>query len=49
MKKNVIRVSGKSRVAEMNMTNIFYGAGAGIFSLWMVWVSTSALIHFVKG
>ena len=40
---------GKKRVLEINLVDICNSAVIGIFALWMVWVSTSVLIHFMKG
>ena len=49
MKENRMHELGKSRVSEIKMTDIWNSAVIGIFALWVVWVSTSMLIHFMKG
>jgi hypothetical protein len=39
---------GKKRHAKIKMSDIFNGAVLGIFALWIVWLSTSMLIHLTK-
>jgi len=49
MKENRMHELGKSRVSEIKMADICNSAVIGTFALWVVWVSTSLLIHFMKG
>jgi len=49
MQENWRQEHGKSRAVEINRTNICYGAVVGFLALWIVWISTSVLIHFVQG
>ena len=46
---NRIHELGKSRVAKIKMSDICNSAVLGIFALWVVWVSTSLLIHIFRG
>ena len=39
---------GKNRHAQVKMSDICNGAVIGIFALWVVWISTSVLIHLTK-
>ena len=48
MKENRIHELNKKRAAEISMSDICNGTVLGIFALWVVWVSTSLLIHFVR-
>jgi len=49
MKENRMHELGKKRVAEIRMVDVCNSAVIGTFALWMVWVSTTLLIHFMKG
>ena len=49
MKENKMYELGKNRVSEIKMGDICNSAVLGTFALWLVWVSTSVLIHFTKG
>jgi hypothetical protein len=49
MEENRMIELGKNRLSEIKMADICNSAVAGIFALWVVWVSTSLLIHFMKG
>jgi len=49
MKENRMHELGKSRVLEIKMADICNSAVIGTVALWAVWVSTSLLIHFMKG
>ena len=40
---------GKKRVLEINPVDICNRAVIGTFALWLVWIATSLLIHFMKG
>ncbi len=37
----------KSRVAHVNTSDVCLSAVIGVFALWLLWVSSSLLIHFV--
>jgi len=49
MHKNWKHEIGKSRVMGINRKNLCFMAVAGILALWIVWISTSVLIHFIQG
>jgi hypothetical protein len=38
---------GKRRHAKLKKSEILNGTVIGIASLWLIWVSTSVLLHFV--
>ena len=38
---------GKKRHQQLKMADVGNGIVIGIAALWMIWVSTSMLIHFV--
>lgn len=48
MKENRMQELGKKRVMEIRMSDICNSAVIGILALWLVWVSTSLLIHFIQ-
>jgi len=48
MKENKMHEIGKNRHAQVKMSDICNSAVIGIFALWMIWISTSVLIHFTK-
>jgi hypothetical protein len=37
---------GKKRHGQLKMSDVCNGTVIGLASLWMIWVSTSVLIHF---
>jgi len=38
---------GKTRHHQLRMADVCNGTVIGILALWMIWVSTSMLIHFI--
>jgi len=48
MNKNRMQEVGKSRVAQVIMADVCNGTVIGIIALWVIWVSTSVLIHFAR-
>jgi len=48
MERNRMHELGKSRVAQIKMTDVCNSTVIGIIALWVVWVSTSLLIHFIQ-
>ena len=48
MKNERIRELGKDRYAQITMANLCNSAVIGVFALWIIWVSTSLLIHIAK-
>ena len=49
MKESRMHEFGKQRVLEINPVDICNRAAIGTFVLWLIWISTSLLIHFMKG
>jgi hypothetical protein len=43
-----MREQGKARAAEIKMIEVFNSTVVGIVTLWLVWVSSSLLIHIFK-
>ena len=48
MKKTRIRELGKDRLTQIKMADICNSMVIGVFALWVIWVSTSLLIHFSR-
>lgn len=48
MKKERMVELGKKRYGQVSVAEICTGTIMGFFSLWVIWVSTSMLIHFMK-
>jgi len=48
MKNERIRELGKERYEQITMVNICNSTVIGIFALWIIWVSTSLLIHIAR-
>jgi hypothetical protein len=48
MNENRIQELSKNRDEQINMAEICNSAVIGIFALWVIWVSTSLLIHFIR-
>jgi len=48
MNENRIKELSKNRYEQINMADICNSAVIGIFALWVIWVSTSLLIHFIR-
>jgi hypothetical protein len=48
MNENRIQELSKNRYEQITMADICNSAVIGIFALWVIWVSTSLLIHFIR-
>ena len=48
MEKNRILELGKSRAAQIKMTDVCNSTVIGILALWAVWGSTTILIRFMQ-
>jgi len=48
MKKNWNHEPAKTRLAEIKMADVCNRTVIGIIVLWVVWVSTSLLIYFMR-
>ena len=48
MKKERMLELGRKRYGQVSVAEIFTSTVMGVFSLWVIWVSTSMLIHFMK-
>jgi hypothetical protein len=48
MKEKRIDELGRDRMARVSKADVFNGTVIGILTLWVVWASTSLLIHFVR-
>jgi len=48
MNKNRMHELGKNRFAQVKMEDICNRTVIGIVALWVIWVSTSVLIHFAR-
>ena len=48
MKTEKMRELERNRTEQINMADICNSAVIGIFALWVIWVSTSLLIHFFR-
>jgi len=48
MKNNRMHELGKSRVANIRMSEICNSTVMGILALWSFWISTSLLIRFIQ-
>ena len=48
MKNERMQELGKERYAQITMANICNSTVIGIVALWIIWVSTSLLIHIVR-
>ena len=48
MKDYRINEIGKKRHQQLRMKDVWNGAVIGLAALWMIWISTSVLIHLTK-
>ena len=48
MKDESIQELGKARNEQITLANICNSTVIGIFALWIIWVSTSLLIHIAR-
>ena len=48
MKTERMRELERNHSEQINVADICNSAVIGIFALWVIWVSTSLLIHFVR-
>ena len=48
MKEKRIDELSRNRMSQISKADVFNGTVIGILTLWVVWASTSLLIHFVR-
>jgi len=48
MRSQKLRELERNRSEQINIADICNSAVIGIFALWVIWVSTSLLIHFIR-